>query len=137
MNKKADIQKAGGVLIKDRRFLVTRSKGKEIFVAPGGKLEGKETAIEALIREMMEEVKLDILEADTEPLGTYTAQAAGNETKTLKMDVFLIHRANGDPVPSSEVEEIMWVNTQTTGIQLGTIFEHQVMPKLVELNLID
>ncbi|MDQ5981408.1 MAG: hypothetical protein QG570_155 [Patescibacteria group bacterium] len=137
MSSKADIHKAGGVLIKDRSFLVTRSKGKEIFVAPGGKLEGNETAVEALIREMMEEVQLEIIEADLEPFGTYTAQAAGNESRTLEMDVFLIHKAHGDPIPSNEVEEIMWVNTQITGIQIGSIFKHDVMPKLKELDLID
>ncbi|MDQ5886114.1 MAG: hypothetical protein QG628_511, partial [Patescibacteria group bacterium] len=44
---------------------------------------------------------------------------------------------HGDPIPSNEVEEIMWVNTQITGIQIGSIFKHDVMPKLKELDLID
>ncbi len=54
MSEPADIHKAGGVLIKDRHFLVTRAHGKNVFVAPDGKLEEGETAIAALIREMME-----------------------------------------------------------------------------------
>ena len=136
MTKQADIHKAGGVLIKDRRFLVTRAHGKDVFVAPGGKLEAGETAIAALIREMMEEVQVEISEADLELIGTFHAIAAGSD-KTLEMDVFLIRNAQGEPSPSSEIEEIMWVNTETTGVKLGSIFEHDVMPKLKEMDLID
>ena len=137
MTEQADIHKAGGVLIKDRHFLVTRAYGKDVFIAPGGKLEPGETAIAALIREMMEEVKVKISPADLKPIGTFHAIAAGNESKTLEMDVFLIRNSQGEPSPSSEIEEIMWVNTRTTNIKLGSIFEHDVMPRLKAMNLID
>lgn len=137
MTEQVDIHKAGGVLIKDRHFLVTRARGKDVFVAPGGKLEPGESAVVALIREMMEEVQVEVKEEDVEPIGTFQAQAAGNESKLLEMEVFLIRNSLGDPVSSSEVEETMWVNTQTTGVKLGSIFEHDVMPKLKEMDLID
>lgn len=130
MNKHADIHKAGGVIIRDRKFLVTRSAGKDIFIAPGGKLEAGEIAEEALAREMMEEVQVKIDVSTLEPLGTFRAQAAGKDNMTLEMDVFIIHDFEGEISPSSEVEEIMWVNTETRGVQLGSIFEHEVMPLL-------
>jgi 8-oxo-dGTP diphosphatase len=132
-----DIRKAGGVFIKDRRFLVTRSYGKDMFVAPGGKLEPGETATAALIREIMEEIQIEITEMDMMPLGTFQAQAAGTTDKTIEMKVFLIKNMKGEPTPSSEIEEIMWINTHTTGIQLGSIFEHNVMPLLRKMDLID
>lgn len=137
MTDNIDIRKAGGVLIRDRKFLVTRAEGKDIFVAPGGKLELGETAIEALKREMMEEVQVAVGDDGLEELGTFYAQAAGNEAKTLEMKVFLIRDSVGDPVPTSEVEEVMWVNTQTRGVPLGSIFEHDIMPLLKEKGLID
>ena len=37
----------------------------------------------ALIREMTEEVQIEISEADLEPIGTFHAIAAGSESKTL------------------------------------------------------
>jgi 8-oxo-dGTP pyrophosphatase MutT (NUDIX family) len=137
MTEHVDIQKAGGVFIKDRQLLVTRAKGKDVFVAPGGKLEGNETAIQAIVREMMEEVQIDVDASTLEGLGTFRAQAAGNESKVVEMEVFIIRDAIGEPIPSSEIEEIAWVNSRTEGIPLGSIFEHDVMPLLKQRDLID
>jgi 8-oxo-dGTP diphosphatase len=137
MNKVPDIRKAGGVLIKDRHFLVTRARGKDVFVAPGGKPEDGESIKQALVRELMEEVQISALEEDLEHIGTFTAQAAGNESKTVEMAVWLVNNYEGEPSPSSEIEEAIWVNSQTTGVNLGSIFEHEVIPYLLERKLID
>lgn len=137
MTNRIDIHKAGGVIIKDRRFLVTRSFGKDIFIAPGGKLEVGETAIEALAREMQEEVQIEISKDNLEELGTFFAEAAGKDGQMLRMDVFIIHEFEGKITPSSEVEEIRWINTKTEDILIGSIFEHDVMPLLKERDLID
>lgn len=137
MSQNVDIYKSGGVLVKDRKFLVVREKGKDVFVAPGGKLDPGETSLQALVREMMEEVQITISESDVELFGTFYAQAAGNESKTLKMDVYLIHNYQGEISPAAEIEEMMWIDTSTTGVLIGSIFEHDVMPKLKSLDLID
>lgn len=137
MNEQIDIRKAGGVVIKDRRFLITRSAGKDIFVAPGGKLEPGETAEQALVREMMEELQVEVNSDTLEELGTFYAQAAGNEDKKLEMKVFMIHDFTGELAPSSEVEEMKWIDTTSTGFQLGSIFEHDVMPMLKQKDLIN
>lgn len=55
MDKKIDIHKAGGILIKDRKFLVERSKNKTFFIAPGGSIEPRETPKQALVRELKED----------------------------------------------------------------------------------
>lgn len=137
MKRPIDIHKAGGVIIQNRKFLVTRSVNKTFFIAPGGKLEGNENSIQALAREMMEEVQVRINTQTLENLGSFVAKAAGKEDKVLQMDVFIIHDYDGMPTPSNEVEEIKWINTKTTEIDLGSIFEHEVMPILKERNLID
>lgn len=137
MNQKIDIHKAGAVIIKDRHFLVTRSIGKDIFVAPGGKLEPGETSKQSLVRELQEELDIAIKEIDLEHIGTFTAQAAGNESKTVQMEVFFFNGHIGDPKASREVEEIIWVNSKSKGVKLGSIFEHEVMPLLKEKGLID
>lgn len=137
MTHHVDIQKAGGVLLQDRKFLVTRSSGKDFFIAPGGKLEHDETPEQALKRELNEEIQIDIDVSTLEQLGTFYAEAAGKDGVMLEMHVFKVNDYSGTPTPSSEVEEIRWINTQTRGIHIGSIFEHDVMPLLKQKNLID
>ena len=88
MDKQVDIHKAGGILIKDRKFLVERSKGKQFFIAPGGSLELDETPKQALVRELLEEFQITIREEDLTDFGIFFAPAAGQEDLFLQMDVF-------------------------------------------------
>ena len=138
MDRKIDIHKAAGVLLRDRKFLITRTKGKNFFIAPGGKVETGETVHQALIRELSEELQINVSDADLQEFGTFYAPAAGSEDKLLQMDVCLVDKWEGEVTPSSEVEELLWIDsTVPDGITLGSIFQHDVLPKLKERNLID
>jgi 8-oxo-dGTP diphosphatase len=138
MERTIDIHKAAGVLIRDKKFLITRTHGKDFFIAPGGKVEAGETVVEALQRELQEELGISVTESDLKEFGTFYAPAAGSEDKLLQMDVFLVEKWEGEIAPASEVEEMLWINsTLPEGIKLGSIFQHDVLPKLKEQNLID
>lgn len=137
MTEKADIYKAGGVIIRDRKLLLARARGKDVFVAPGGKLEPGESAADALIRELREELEVEVWPGDLESLGTFRAQAAGNEGKIVEMEVMQVKAFRGEPTASSEIEELLWANTETRGVNIGSIFEHDVMPMLKERGEID
>lgn len=86
----------------------------------------------------MEEFNIAVDEKDFRQFGTFFAQAAGNTKKTIRMDVFLVPHWVGEPEPSSEVEEIAWItSTPQPGMKVGSIFEHEVIPRLKEKGLID
>lgn len=133
-----DIHKAAGIIIKNKTLLVERSIGKEFFIAPGGQIEKGETAPQALKRELKEEFDIDTDESNFEFFGTFYAQAAGQEDRQLKMDVYIVKDYVGEPTPSSEVEEIAWVTSiNEAALKLGSIFEHEVIPRLHAQDLID
>lgn len=141
-DRKIDIYKAGAILIRDRKVLLTHEQGKKFYTAPGGKVEQYETAEEALIRELLEEVNITVTADNLEFFGTFYAEAAGNEQKYLQMDVYIIQAWSGEPTPNSieeVIDDIAWVNTQyrPKSISIGSIFEHQVMPRLKVQQLID
>lgn len=135
-----DIYKAAGVIIWDRKILVSRSRGKSYFIAPGGKLEAGETSKQALTRELEEEQGIIVQEQDLSFFGTFYAIAHGHETEKLKiqMDVFLVDSYRGDLKPQSEIEENKWINSQDLEkLELGSIFAHDIIPKLQKLDTID
>jgi len=138
MEREPDIRKAGGILIKERRLLVERSQGKDFFISPGGSIENNETSKRCLVRELKEEFGVIVLEEDLEEFGTFSARAAGQEGKVLWMDVFVVNSWQGEPMPNSEVEEMLWISSKIpSDIKVGSIFEHEVIPRLKEKGLID
>ncbi len=59
MNKVID--KLAWIFIKDGKLLMVRSKGKELFYLPGGKREAGESDEQALVREIKEEISVDLV----------------------------------------------------------------------------
>lgn len=57
-------------------------------MSPGGAVEGDESLIRALIRELLEEIGVEVNESELEFFGTFFAKATGQESKTLRMTCF-------------------------------------------------
>lgn len=135
---KYDIYKSGGIIIENKKLLLTKSKGKDVYVAPGGKLEANETPRGALIRELKEELSINVSENDLEGFGDFYANAAGNEDKLLRMDVFIVKKYSGKIEANREIEKIAWVDSNIPeGLSVGSIFEHEVIPRLKKKELIN
>jgi 8-oxo-dGTP pyrophosphatase MutT (NUDIX family) len=135
MRRDPDIHKAAGVLLREGKVLVVRTVGDAMFVLPGGKLEADETPLEAMVREVREEVDVAVVGED-ECLGEFFAVAAGGSGKWLKMTVYLLAGWAGDPVPCGEISELAWVDSSTQGLAFGSIFAECVLPELVSRGLV-
>lgn len=139
-SKQPDIYKAAAIIIRDGKLLVTRSKGKSIFIAPGGKLEPGETPQQALIRELREEQTIEVSERELTEVGVYDAVAAGQDDVMLRMYVYKVNSFAGALTPSAEIEENRWITStwaEEEDIEVGSIFAHEVIPKLKAQGLID
>lgn len=140
MDKQIDVRKAGGIIIKNRKLLVVRHKNRELFISPGGKQGLGESMEETLIREIREEVSLEITQADLEKFGSFTATDAEHPERALHMEVFMIKKWKGQVKlnPEDKIGEFRWVDSVSAKkLKLGSIFEHDVLPKLKNLDLID
>lgn len=133
-----DIYKASGIIVQDRKVLATRSKDKSFYIQPGGKLEAGETEVEAVIRELNEEMGITVSEDDLEKIDNYYAEAAGQAGSRLKLAAYLVKSYAGTPQPQAEVEEIRGFNSiKPEGIELASILEHDIIPELKTRGLID
>lgn len=100
-------------------------------------MEEGETPIQALRRELGEELAITFDERDTNEFGIFYAPAIGSEENILRMDVFVVEEWRGEPTPNSEVEEIAWVGSDTLGtMKVGSIFEHEVIPRLKHMGIL-
>jgi 8-oxo-dGTP diphosphatase len=136
----ATIHKSAGVIISNRKLLVSRSHGKDYFIAPGGKLEPGETATRALVRELHEEQGIIVSEPDLAFFGSFKALAKGHEAEQVEliMDVYIVKAFAGTLTPGSEIAENLWIaSADADSLNLGSIFAHDVIPGLKEQDLID
>ncbi|MET3029114.1 NUDIX domain-containing protein [Flavobacterium sp. UW10123] len=105
-----EIDKIALIKIENGQILSTRSKGKNKYYIPGGKREHNETDEQTLVREIQEELNVEIIAKSIKYIGTFKAQSDGAaKGVVVKMTCYKADY-NGIPKESSEIEEIKWLN---------------------------
>ncbi|HAS40803.1 MAG TPA: DNA mismatch repair protein MutT [Microscillaceae bacterium] len=105
-----EIDKIAFIKISNGQILSTRSKGKTKFYIPGGKREPGETDEATLVREVAEELDVKIKNDTIEYVGTFKAQSDGAKEGVLVKMTCYKAAYEGVVKPTSEIEEIKWLN---------------------------
>ncbi len=108
------IDKLAWVHLQDRKALFVRSKGKDVFYNPGGKREAGESDQQALVREIKEELKVDLLPDSIVYLDTFAAQAHGKPAGTKVEIKCYSADFEGELKPGAEIEELAWLDSTDT-----------------------
>ncbi|EME63797.1 NUDIX hydrolase [Amycolatopsis decaplanina] len=109
------IDKIAWLYLRDGRILSTRSRGKSVFYLPGGKREPGESDTETLIREIREELTVEIDPANIEPAGIFEAQADGHAMGLLVRMTCYTAEFSGTLAASNEIEEVAWLGYEDRG----------------------
>lgn len=135
VEKNEYFSKAAWIHIKNRQVLVARSKGNSIFFLPGGGADENETKKQALIRELKEELSINVKKETVKHVGTFEAPSFEfPETISVLMDCFTADYS-GELVPSSEVTEIAWFNHEDR--EKTSAVDKKVFDYLKQRGLID
>lgn len=102
------IDKLAFIEIGNRRVLETKSFGKDKWYIPGGKRETGESDQDALMREMKEELNIDLIPETIKHYGTFEAQAHGKPEGTIVRMTCYTARFSGTLTPGAEVEKADW-----------------------------
>ncbi|GGM79974.1 DNA mismatch repair protein MutT [Terrabacter tumescens] len=105
------VDKIAWVHLVDRRLLVARSFGRELFYVPGGKREPGESDVETLVREIHEELGVRLDPASAVHRVTVEAPADGRpDSRPVRLTCYTAD-AEGEVAPSREIEELAWVGS--------------------------
>lgn len=97
---------AGLLVIEDGKLLLAYSAHKQAWYLPGGKIDGKETSREAMIREIGEELNIKIKDEQLSYYCHITAQAYSEEENVImEQDCFLYHLRE-EITPSHEIKAV-------------------------------
>jgi len=110
--KPSFIDKLALIKVHDRKQLVARSKGKTAFFTPGGKREAGESDEEALLREIKEELNVDLVRSSIKMYGIFQAQAFGKPEGTMVRMTCYEAAYEGVPSPTNEIEELRWISSK-------------------------
>src|SRR6476619_7622969 len=102
------IDKLAWVHIVDRKILSTRTRGRDTYYIPGGKREGQETDHQALIREIKEELSIDLVPDGLAFVGDFKAQAHGQAEGVLVRMTCYQGPYLGEIRPAAEIDEVAW-----------------------------
>ncbi len=103
------IDKLAWLELQNGVILSTRSKSKEVYYLPGGKREAGEDDAAALMREIKEELTVEIVPATMQLMGVFTAQAHGHASGVMVQMTCYTASYTGQLQAAAEIEEFVWL----------------------------
>ncbi|WP_342781660.1 NUDIX domain-containing protein [Streptomyces piniterrae] len=108
LERRAPLKSVGWLHIREGRLLSVRTRGNDTFYLPGGKYEPGETAVQALSRELSEELGLLVPAEQLSEAFVIHDVAHGKGGRRLHMTCFTGGPQDIAPVPGREIAEYAW-----------------------------
>jgi ADP-ribose pyrophosphatase YjhB (NUDIX family) len=104
------IDKLAWIELQNKSILSTKSYGRDKYYIPGGKREIGESDQQALLREIQEELTVNIDINTLIYIGVFEAQAHGHPEGVMVTMTCYSGEYSGELKVSSEIEEMKWLN---------------------------
>lgn len=106
------IRKSSALIINNNKMLVVKKKKNLThYILPGGKIENSETPLDALKRELNEEINLNTVDNDFDFLGIFYTNA---QFENSQLETYLFHlnnkKINGEIITGREIGSYEWIS---------------------------
>ena len=129
----------GTIFLKDNKLLIDKPRTKPTHQMIGGKVEEKETPLQAAIRECYEELgpKAIFDESKFEQVMDFDEIATSDPNLKIHFYVFKYNgNLEGTLETSEEIESFLWYDTSIKEDILSNTLKHKVIQYCIENNLI-
>ncbi|MCG4258439.1 NUDIX hydrolase [Acetobacter senegalensis] len=110
------------------KILLVRKAGTTAFMQAGGKLDAGETARQAVVRELKEELSLQIEAESIDHIGSFRAPAANEPGWDVVADCFYVP-CSTEVSPEAEIEEVLWIDPLSPpDIELAPLTRDHILP---------
>jgi 8-oxo-dGTP pyrophosphatase MutT (NUDIX family) len=112
----------------DGRTLLVRKRGTQAFMQPGGKIESDERPVDAMTRELHEELGITVDPLQAVYLGQFSAPAANEPGFEVKCELFRVHISE-EVHPAAEIEEVIWIEQHShSTLNLAPLTRDHILP---------
>lgn len=133
------LEVVGTMFFKDNKLLIDKPRKRATYQMIGGKVEPRETPIQAAIRECHEELGSSAIfdESKFNLVMDFDEIATSDPSKKIHFYVFKYNDVlQGDLTTSDEIENFLWYDTSHTDAILSNTLKNEVIPYCLKNNLI-
>ncbi|MDD5704064.1 MAG: NUDIX domain-containing protein [Dehalococcoidales bacterium] len=122
-------------VIKDNKLLLQEEEGEDLYLLPGGRPEDSEGAIQALCREVKEELGIELDLATLDFIGQFEDVAEENPDALVRVELYN-GNYHGELKPGAEVKKLVWFDKNDDWTMLPSITRNKILPTLIEKGLL-
>lgn len=115
---KSFIDKLAYIKIENRKVMLNWEKDKTVWIMPGGKREVGESDLEALTRELMEELSIELDKESAKHMATYEGQAHGKPEGVMVRITCYTGEYKGQITPNHPVQKVGWVDSTELALSI-------------------
>ncbi len=131
-NKEPQFYRVGAVIVREGRLLLVTNSQSKVWWTPGGRVEENEGNVEALRREVREELGVEASSVNF-LLSLQSYHSAGPDI--LRSFGYYLVELVGNPVPTSEIAHVRWVTVEEIRTDVVTATDtvaNVLVPRLIE-----